>query len=240
MRRNVYNNFTVIQNLILFGYSRFGWGRSFFSHPCIWLPLLYWYHALSLTSLPFIWHWSELKADNENIWSNGDDAQYWTIKNTEAQHVAIIEDEGNWWRAVWWVELRIAASPGCRGNTARCRERDEFHCCCAEGVRLYAPSGPSISSSFSFQHLSDALNRTTITKLSSNCSLLQNVWQIPRLSLAITHSILAVRDLGLSGMLSNSSSKEPALDKLNKGLMNSSSSHTWKAFFRAVDRENLN
>lgn len=36
-------------------------------------------------------------ADNENIWNknNGDNAlQYWTIKNTEAQHVAIIEDEG--------------------------------------------------------------------------------------------------------------------------------------------------
>lgn len=34
-----------------------------------------------------------------------------------------------------------------------------FHYSCyAVGIRLYAPSGPSISSSFSFQHLSDAVS----------------------------------------------------------------------------------
>lgn len=237
-----------------FGYYSYGWGRSFFSHPYIRLPLLYWCYALSLTSLHFIWHWSELKdvADIENIWnkSNGDNAlQYWTIKNTEAQHVAIIEDEGK------LVESSVMSS----GLSQPLQFAEEtpfgvvnetaFHYSCyavgkPQPVGLYAPSGPSISSSFSFQHLSDALwTGTTITKLSpltGACCKISGRFLC--LSLAITHSILAVRYLGLNGMLSNPSSKEPALDKLSKGLMNSSSSHTWKAFFRvvAVDRENLN
>lgn len=156
---------------------------------------------------------------------------------------------GNWWRAVWWAELGIKpVSPVCRGNTSsvRCREQDcaslQFLCCGNTSLCSFWPEY-FFFSQFSAPFWRCLWTGTTITKLSpltGACCKISGRFLC--LSLAITHSIIAVRYLGLDGMLSNSSSKEPALDKISKGLVNSSSSHTWKAFFRvvAVDRENLN